>query len=137
MTKEQRQRNIKLAEALESGEYEQGFGGLRNGDRYCCLGVATDIFIKETGLIEWEEAEGSDGFYSAEEKACIPPKKVVEYFGWDLDRCEPNILVKEVVLLASQHNDQGKATFKDIARGFRELASAQGKVVKNQKGENL
>ena len=25
--------------ALRSGEYEQGFGSLRNKDKYCCLGV--------------------------------------------------------------------------------------------------
>jgi hypothetical protein len=33
----------KWCAALRSGEYKQGRHGLRDGDRYCCLGVACDV----------------------------------------------------------------------------------------------
>lgn len=38
--------------ALRSGEYEQGFGVLREAEnKYCCLGVLTDLFCKsEEGI---------------------------------------------------------------------------------------
>ncbi len=32
--------------ALRSGEYKQGKSYLRRGDRYCCLGVACDLYQK-------------------------------------------------------------------------------------------
>ena len=38
--------------ALRSGKYKQGHGGLRDGDRFCCLGVLCDIHAKETGT-QW------------------------------------------------------------------------------------
>lgn len=41
---------------LRSGNYKQGCGALKDGDKYCCLGVLCDIHAKETGN-EWE---GSD-----------------------------------------------------------------------------
>lgn len=31
------------AKALESGEYKQGIGRLRNGDKFCCLGVLCNL----------------------------------------------------------------------------------------------
>lgn len=44
---------IKVAEALESGEYKQGKGLLCNKDNeYCCLGVACDVYIKNGGGLE-------------------------------------------------------------------------------------
>jgi len=39
--------NVKLwVEALRSGEYEQGKDCLSNGDEFCCLGVACDLYSK-------------------------------------------------------------------------------------------
>lgn len=43
----------KWVAALRSGDYKQGIGRLRLGDKFCCLGVLCDIFIKETGQSEW------------------------------------------------------------------------------------
>lgn len=59
----------KWVDALRSGEYEQGRGGLRSTtDKFCCLGVLTDLCIKEGLTEEWEigdkdwwEAEGRPG----------------------------------------------------------------------------
>ena len=43
-------------EALRSGEYDQANGALRNGDGFCCLGVACDLARVELGT-EWEESD--------------------------------------------------------------------------------
>lgn len=61
-SEELRTRQIKLVEALESGAYAQGGGQLRDdftgnsddADKFCCLGVACDIYMKETGKGYWE-----------------------------------------------------------------------------------
>jgi len=48
-----KERALKWADALESGEYEQGTGTLRAGDQYCCLGVLCDLYHRETGDGRW------------------------------------------------------------------------------------
>lgn len=55
--------------ALRSGDYEQGQEALRvaggeedgSADTYCCLGVACEVYRKETGEGEWVKRE--DGFW--------------------------------------------------------------------------
>ena len=42
-------------EALKSGEYQQGYEALRYNNKFCCLGVLTDLYIKEHGL-QWHKA---------------------------------------------------------------------------------
>lgn len=49
MKEEQKKNRAKLVAALRSGEYKQTQNQLYNGDGYCCLGVACDIFSKEVG----------------------------------------------------------------------------------------
>jgi hypothetical protein len=44
----------KLAEALESGEYEQARGYLRKDDKFCCLGVACDL-AATAGIGGWSD----------------------------------------------------------------------------------
>ena len=36
----------KLVEALRSGDYEQGKARLKSGNKFCCLGVACDLYAK-------------------------------------------------------------------------------------------
>ena len=43
----------KWTAALRSGDYRQGRGSLRRDDGFCCLGVACDIYLKETGRGSW------------------------------------------------------------------------------------
>jgi len=43
------QARMAWAEALESGEYTQGYGRLRRGNEHCCLGVACEVFRREEG----------------------------------------------------------------------------------------
>lgn len=65
-------------EALESGEYEQGFGWLRqtvNGKTcHCALGVLGDLAVK-AGLAEWLEGVPGTAFLRAgdSEEFCSLP----------------------------------------------------------------
>ena len=50
----------KWAEALKSGKYEQGRGWLRDGSKYCCLGVLCEVQgrlkeHRESGMEAWGE----------------------------------------------------------------------------------
>ena len=47
----------KWVAALRSGNYAQGIGALKANGKYCCLGVACDVYMKETGIGEWEKGE--------------------------------------------------------------------------------
>lgn len=49
-------------EKLRSGEYEQGRHQLKSGNKFCCLGVLCNIYLKENGK-EWDiEENGWSGF---------------------------------------------------------------------------
>lgn len=70
----------KLADALESGKYKQGQRFLRNDkDRFCCLGVASDI--SEFGV--WEKVPDEDYYeYVTEYKnSSLLPIPVQEWLG--------------------------------------------------------
>lgn len=41
--------------ALTDGTYEQAHEQLRDGDKFCCLGVLCDLYVKETGDGEWND----------------------------------------------------------------------------------
>lgn len=43
----------KWTEALRSGEYEQCTLQLKKGEGFCCLGVLTDLYIKEHEDARW------------------------------------------------------------------------------------
>lgn len=43
LTPEQQELKTKWLEALRSGKYQQGQGLLRQGNKYCCLGVLAEI----------------------------------------------------------------------------------------------
>lgn len=62
--------------ALRSGEYKQGIGRLRSkNDRYCCLGVLTDLYVKKNKL-EWVKEEN---LYSFSNYAFTLPKEVFKW----------------------------------------------------------
>lgn len=50
----------KWVDALRSGEYEQGKDWLKTKRGFCCLGVLTDIYLKETGVGEWTSVSPHD-----------------------------------------------------------------------------
>lgn len=44
--------------ALRSGEYKRGTAYLKNGNRFCCLGVLCDLYLKEHPEAEWSRLDG-------------------------------------------------------------------------------
>ena len=75
----------KWVAALRSGNYLQTKGKLRGKRGFCCLGVACDVYSKETGEGEWSMGAhtrtsysfGVDGIYIKDHL----PQEVVEWFG--------------------------------------------------------
>lgn len=52
----------KWLEALRSGEYEQGKEMLRrHDDKFCCLGVLTDLYVKDNAT-EWQVNDNGDWY---------------------------------------------------------------------------
>ena len=51
----------KWVDALRSGKYVQTRGALRNDEgnepKFCCLGVACDLYAKETNVDGWQKIE--------------------------------------------------------------------------------
>lgn len=73
-------------DALKSGEYKQATGCLKNTKGYCCLGVLTDLYHKETGIGFWREMNGQSFFYPhaiAGSEATRLPFSVCEWAGID------------------------------------------------------
>lgn len=50
---EQKEHRKQWVEALRSEKYNQGFGALKNNNKFCCLGVACDI----SKLGDWDGLE--------------------------------------------------------------------------------
>lgn len=65
-------------DALESGEYIQGKGGLCLNGKYCCLGVLTDLYMKQVGDLKFENL-GGRCFYNGWSE--ILPEEVAEWAG--------------------------------------------------------
>lgn len=92
---------VKWAAELLSGEYEQGQKVLRTKDNeFCCIGVACDIYAKETGMGGWSsvpttanvgtddednEILGYTFFVEGEQQQLGFPDVVAEYFGINTD----------------------------------------------------
>lgn len=93
----------KWLKALRSGEYQQGKDALREGDKFCCLGVLCDLHNKKYNHY-WEYDQ-----YLAEDVAL--PIEVIKWSG--LEDCNPQVNSKFGDTL-SQANDDG-ASFKQIA----------------------
>lgn len=48
-------------DALNSGEFQQGQKALNNNDGMCCLGVACEVYRRETGIGQWKDYDDGDG----------------------------------------------------------------------------
>jgi len=120
MNKIQKARLNKWADALESGNYKQGRWWLRpnlvegdeNGpDTFCCLGVACDLYAKNTKKGKWDGEKFRTNKY--DENDANPPEPVTEYFGISIETAEKLV----------DMNDEKHNTFKTIAKFIRKLAS--------------
>lgn len=102
----------KLVATLRSGEFEQASGALRrDGDRYCCLGVACELYRRETGEGSWSKTAARWEFKGVEEGVSTTylPRIVRDWLGFYSTRG----LYGHGEALASD-NDHGD-TFEEIA----------------------
>jgi len=107
-------RRSMLTSALRSGEYRQAQHTLQVDGAFCCLGVACDIYLKETGKGSWGDSKRY--FYDGvgDDSKTRLPAAVRDWYGFrtqygsfgDPDRGESRRL--------SIENDNG-ATFMSIA----------------------
>lgn len=119
MNKEVRERWIT---ALTSGEYKQAQGALRKGEGFCCLGVLTDLYVKENnGCVQWLPG-GDDETYkfrvvgSVSATTAFLPKEVMEWACLRSDDPAPERGDSSL----SWRNDHGYS-FKEIADDIKEL----------------
>jgi hypothetical protein len=61
----------KWLKALRSGKYRKARGALRKSTGFCCLGVLTDLYIKETGKGEWGKYQDGD-YHFRHETGALP-----------------------------------------------------------------
>lgn len=114
----------KWLNALRSGEYKQGTGCLRSGNEFCCLGVLTDIYSKETGNGNWNDSGGFTLQVGADPNSnCYKEyTEILPVFvrDWaDLDACDPLVEAydrdgDEIEQQLSAINDEGRL-FSEIA----------------------
>lgn len=100
-------------EALRSGEYEQGQDALRSvDDKFCCLGVLTDICIKGTSdAPPWEAGKW---YFASQGQNSYLPEWVAELTGVEF-RGE----IPDMPESLSKLNDRG-VTFEEIANIIEE-----------------
>lgn len=103
-------------EALLSGEYKQGTNYLKDGDKFCCLGVLCDLHSK-TALkrAEWEPDCTGGSTYLGDDVGL--PEIVEDWAGFSEEDCPLDIDGRSGA--ASHHNDNG-CTFKEIAKAIQE-----------------
>jgi len=110
----------KWVEALRSGDYEQCSGGLRTGDKYCCLGVLCDLSSKD-GAGVWTDHGGRAYEFSIKDDghSSVLPEFVCNWAGLNSNShggCNPYFLIpkQRAATTLSGENDSGK-TFAEIA----------------------
>lgn len=102
-------------EALRSGVYKQGKNYLHEGDTYCCLGVACELYRLHESGPDWADENADDDLeetsYMGE--AEILPLRVMDWLGLG-DECGCHVVSKVQGRSLSGLNDQGN-TFEEIA----------------------
>lgn len=134
-----------LVKALRSGEYLQGNGYLAQickGEedgiytreiRYCCLGVACEVFRTHSQEPELRRAEGGKTV-SYQGHDLYPPDRVLEWFGWDTSGPEGNRgklkHAMDVTLEGHTATHRNLASLNDFGMEFEEIANIieQGKM---------
>lgn len=100
-------------QALRSGGYKQADGVLRNGDKFCCLGVACDLYAQDHPDAHWGDRLPFAEFYEDGESDgyndLLPPA-VRDWLGLRTYGAR----WFDGALSLAQMNDEG-ATFTEIA----------------------
>lgn len=108
---EYEERRERWAKALESGEYAQTKSRLRDSTGYCCLGVACDLYGKETGE-EWQPLVISKKYVFMGARTSLP-EEVQDWLGL---RDVNGVISPDLTLV--HLNDTG-STFAEIAAIIR------------------
>ncbi len=119
--------------ALLSGDYEQGYGCLEYNQKFCCLGVASDLFYKEVGLVKGDRF-GFVHYREPENKymetSVSLANKIVDYLG--IKTRDPQLEINGKIQSASLWNDgtdrspgstekgQNSVDFKTIAKALND-----------------
>ena len=101
-------------EALNSDEYKQTKECLRDSTGFCCLGVLTDLYVKEHNQ-DWSLSD--NGYYSYNSLSSTLPFEVETWAG--LDDFDPHFYTDNTKVYLSILNDAGY-TFKEIAQIIEE-----------------
>lgn len=114
----------KWLKALRSGEYKQGEGSLiTKDDEFCCLGVLSDLYLKEHGEAWGDE---KDQFPNSTYRFCrgeayFLSESVMEWAGLKEEDPQIRILIQSCTIKGlyrlSELND-GKESFEEIADGI-------------------
>lgn len=111
----------KWIEALQSGDYKQAKGCLNDGKGMCCLGVLTDLYVKEHDD-GWHSADGIEYALASEmDQVMILPTKVYDWS--DVDGPSPNLPFQSRD--AAPHNTTGftgLAVINDSGLPFTQIA---------------
>src|SRR5690242_8424918 len=108
--KEIRENRNLWIDALEFGNYEQGEGYLKNGSKYCCLGVACEVLKERLGLEVPLNEEFGPGVTQFEDSIASLSSAMLIALGLSEEH--------QAVLIAL--NDNG-ASFKSIAAALQEM----------------
>ena len=104
--------------ALRSGEYKQGTGCLREGDKYCILGVLCDLYVKQVHEVEWDAGKERFSLYG---NGSSLPDQVSRWAGLGDNRLprNPYVDIKREGLLEGR---QPLAALNDEGWSFEEIA---------------
>lgn len=113
----------KWIDALTSQEYHQTAGKLHTPQGFCCLGVLTDLYLKETDQ-QWSSYGKNEYYYHFEGECDLLSKSVQDWAG--LDTNSPQVFIKNehrdlidnqayLMVELSALNDCGGKSFDEIA----------------------
>ena len=106
---------MKWADALESGEYEQTQGALREGDSFCCLGVLCNLHAQAKPKIAANEHKTK--YYMGHEGE-LPPE-VMAWAGVKSDEGDFYVKGSDEPQSLINMNDTERLTFPKIAKVIR------------------
>lgn len=96
-------------EALESDEFKQGTSQLRHGDRYCCLGVLSELHRREHPDAEWRKGTWGCAAMNGLE---VDSDDYTYFDGTNRTEGEPVSLTPAVAEWAGlEYGDDGEPTF--------------------------
>lgn len=104
-----------LVDALRSGEFEQGRGRLRtDDDKYCCLGVASEVARRNGVGGEWVQVEYTyDSVWTLDGADTALGRKVREWYGFRVSN--PSLRFADGMSTMIGANDGECRSFVEIA----------------------